>query len=395
VQADFAILSAGGVTVPIYATYPPELIAYIVKDTVAKKLIVENPNQLEKVLEAREKMPSLEHVAVIEGYEGQMPLVLTWEALRRLGREQADRLKPILAERMTAVCPDDVATVVYTSGTTGLPKGVGQTHGNHMAALCAVTEVTPVQPGDVHLLFLPLSHAFARLEACMGMYLGLTTAFAERLDTVMDNLREVHPHFFCSVPRLFEKVHAKMLSNVEEGSPLKRHLFAWALATGLAVSRRRQGRRPIPLALRLTHRLAYRLVFAKLHAALGGRLRFAVLGGAPLAPEIAEFFHIDHFKFGSVGQAIPGVEIRLAPDGEILARGPNIARRGYLHQPQTTAEVFGPDGWFHTGDLGRIDAEGFVFLTDRKKDLIITSGGINIAPQHLTSIWVRNIGISG
>jgi long-chain acyl-CoA synthetase len=409
VQADFAILSAGGVTVPIYATYPPELIAYIVNDAVAKLLIVETPSQLEKVLEAREKMPSLEHVVVIEGYEGQLPFVLTWEALRRLGREQADRLKTILAERMTAVCPDDVATVVYTSGTTGLPKGVVQTHGNHMAALCAVTEVTPVQPGDVHLLFLPLAHAFARLEAFMGVYLGLTTAFAERLDTLMDNLREVYPHFFCSVPRLFEKVHARLLSDVEAGSPIKRHLFAWALATGLAVSRRRQSRRPIPLALRLTHRLAYRLVFAKLHAALGGRLRFAVSGGAPLAPEIAEFFHaagllilegygltetcpiltfnrIDHFKFGSVGQAIPGVELRLAPDGEILARGPNIARRGYLHQPQTTAEAFGPDGWFRTGDLGRLDAEGFVFLTDRKKDLIITSGGINIAPQHLENL---------
>jgi long-chain acyl-CoA synthetase len=409
VHADFAILSAGGVTVPIYATYPPELIAYIVSDAAAKTLIVENPGQLEKVLEARDKMPSLEHVIVIEGYEGQAPFVLTWEALRRLGREQADRGKAILAERVTAVRPDDVATVVYTSGTTGLPKGVIQTHGNHMAALRAVAAVTPVQPGDVHLLFLPLAHAFARLEAFMGVHLGLTTAFAERLDKVVDNLREVRPHFLCSVPRLFEKVHARILSNVEAGSPIKRRLFAWALATGLAVSRRRQARAPVPFALRLMHWLAQRLVFARLHEALGGRLRFAVSGGAPLARETAEFFHatgililegygltetcpaltfnrIDHCKFGSVGQAIPGVELRLAPDGEILARGPNIATRGYLHQPQATAEAFGPDGWLRTGDLGRIDAEGFVFITDRKKDLIITSGGINIAPQHLENL---------
>ena len=409
VQADFAILSAGCVTVPIYATYPPGLIAYILNDAGATTLIVENPAQLEKVLEVRGKTPALERIIVIEGYEGQEPSVLTWQALRSLGRDHADRLKSVLAERVALGRADDIATIVYTSGTTGPPKGVVQTHGNHLAALHATAEVTQVEAGEVHLLLLPLAHSFARLEAFMGAYVGLTTAFAESLDTVAENLREVRPHFFCAVPRLFEKVYAKILTSVEQGSPIKKRIFFWALTVGRAVSKLRQARQPMPIALRLQQRLAHQLVFAKLHEALGGRLRFAVSGGAPLAREIAEFFHaagililegygltetcpvltfnrIDHFKLGSVGPAIPGVKLQIAPDGEILARGPNIAARGYLNQPEATAEVFRPDGWFHTGDIGRLDEEGFLYITDRKKDFIVTSGGANIAPQHIENL---------
>ena len=413
VQADLAILSAGGVTVPVYATYPPELIAHIVNEAGARILIVENPGQLEKFLEVQGKMDRVERVVVIEGYEGQAAFVLPWAQLRRLGRDHADRLTSALAERVGAARPEDVATVVYTSGTTGLPKGVVQTHANHTAALAAVAQVTQVQAGEVHLLFLPLAHSFARLEAFMGVWVGLTTAFAESLDTVADNLREVRPHFFCGVPRLFEKVHAKILAGVEAASPVERRVFAWALGVGREVSRLRRAGRPVPAALALRRRLAHRLVFAKLHQALGGRLRFAVSGGAPLAPQIAEFFHaagilvlegygltetcpvltfnrIDRFRFGSVGQAIPGVELRIADDGEILARGPNVATRGYLNQPDATAEAFGRDGWLRTGDIGRLDAEGFLYITDRKKDLIVTAGGANIAPQPIENLLKRD-----
>ncbi len=409
VHADFAILSAGCRTVPIYPSYTPAQVADIVNDSEARTLIVEDATQLAKVLEMRGTMPGLAQIVVIQDDERHAPPVLTWAELRRLGREKADTLKRVLTDRVTSIAAGDVATIVYTSGTTGEPKGVVQTHANHMASLGAVAQIPGVEPGDVHLLFLPLAHSFARLEAFMGVHRGLVTAFAESLDHVAGNLREVHPHFIFAVPRVFEKVHAKIVGDVEAGSPAKRRIFGWALSVGTRVSRLAQAKRPVPAALALQRRLAHRLVFGKLHAALGGRLRFAVSGGAPLPREIAEFFHaagilivegygltetcpaltfnrIDHFKFGSVGQPLPGVELRIAADGEILARGPNVATRGYWKRPEATAAVFDADGWLHTGDIGRIDDDGFLYITDRKKDLIVTSGGINIAPQLVENL---------
>ncbi len=406
VQADFAIFSAGCVTIPVYPSYTPGQLAYIVSDAGAKTLIVEDPAQLAKALEVRGKMESVEQIVVIQGYEGRERSIFTWEELRRMGRENRELLKSVLAQRLASTQSDDVATIVYTSGTTGPPKGVIQTHANHVAALQAASQSTKIVQGDVHLLFLPLAHAFARFEAFIGIHRGLTTAFAENLDKVGENLREVCPDFISSVPRVFEKVYARILAGVEAGSPLKKRIFHWAIGVGREVSRLQQARRPIPASLALKHRIAHRLVFAKLHKALGGRLRFCISGGAPLAKEIAEFFHAagililegygltetcpvltvnrpDGFKFGSVGRAIPGVELRIAADGEILARGPNIATRGYFRKPEASAEVFEPSGWFHTGDIGRIDEGGFLFITDRKKDLIVTSGGMNIAPQNI------------
>ncbi|HLE43171.1 MAG TPA: long-chain fatty acid--CoA ligase [Methylomirabilota bacterium] len=409
IQADFAVLSVGGVSVPIYPTYPAEQIVYVVNDADARLLVVEDPTQLVKVMEVRGKMAGLEQVVVMQGYEGQDAWVLTSDALRRLGREQADRLGSALADRTAAIRPDDVATIVYTSGTTGPPKGVIQTHANHLAALAAAAQATPVEPGDLHLLFLPLAHAFARLEGFMGPYLGLVTAFSERLDRVPDELREVRPHFICAVPRFFEMVHARILAGAEASPRLQQALFAWAIRVGRAVSARRQARRPTPAWLRLEHAVASRLVFSKLDQALGGRLRFAVSGGAPLPREVAEFFHAlgililegygltetcpvltfnraDRFRFGSVGLPLTGVELKLAADGEILARGPNVATRGYWRKPEATAEAFETGGWLRTGDVGRIDEEGFLFITDRKKDLIVTSSGANIAPQLIESL---------
>ena len=409
VQADFGIFSAGCATVPVYPTYTSEQLAYIVRDSGAKTLIVEDAGQLAKALEVRGKMGGLEQIVVIRGYAGEGRSVLTWDELRRLGRDSRERLTSILADRLASTDRDDVATIVYTSGTTGSPKGVVQTHGNHMAALRAAAQSTRIGPGDVHLLFLPLAHAFARFEAFMGIHRGLTTAFAENLDKVGENLREVRPDFICSVPRVFEKVYAKILAGVQAGSPLKRNLFYWAIGVGRQVSQRQQARQPIAGGLALKHRLAHGLVFSKLHRALGGRLRFCFSGGAPLAKEIAEFFHAagililegygltetcpilaanhpDAFKFGSVGRAIPGVELQIAPDGEILARGPNVATRGYFKKDEATSEVFEPSGWFHTGDIGRLDEEGFLFITDRKKDLIVTAGGMNVAPQNIENL---------
>jgi long-chain acyl-CoA synthetase len=410
VQADFAIFSAGCRTIPIYPTYPPEVISYIVNDAEVRTLILEDPAQLAKALEVQGQMKDLEQIVVIHGYEGKEPnpRILTWEALRELGREQREALQSELASRVAGTRPDDIATIVYTSGTTGPPKGVVQTHANHLAVLDASGQTLDVSEGDVHLLFLPLAHSFARLEAFAGIHRGLLTAFAESIDKLRENLPEVRPHFICSVPRVFEKVYAGAMARAEAGSPLKRKIFHWAVGVGKDVSKLTQTRRPVPGSLAVKARLAERLVFSKMHAALGGRLRFAVSGGAPLSREIAEFFHAcgililegygltetcpvltfnrqTQFKFGTVGQAVPGVELRIAPDGEILARGANIAQ-GYFKKPDATAEVFLADGWFATGDIGRLDADGFLSITDRKKDLIVTAGGMNIAPQNIENM---------
>jgi long-chain acyl-CoA synthetase len=413
VQADFAILSAGCTTVPIYPTYTPGQIADILEECEARTVIVEDRAQLSRVLEVRDKLGHLEQVVVIEERDAHTALVLTWEELRRRGRDHAAMHKSLLAERVASIQLDDVATIVYTSGTTGTPKGVVQTHRNHMAALEALAQIPGVEPGDVHLLFLPLAHSFARVEAFMAVHRGLVTAFAESLDTLGDDLREVRPDFIFAVPRVFEKAHARVAATVAAQPALRRWLFAQAMRVGRRVSRLQQSSRPVPAPLRLARRAADRLVFSGVRRAFGGRLRFAVSGGAPLSREIAEFFHaigilivegyglteacpvltfnrIADFKFGSVGQAIPGVELRIAPDGEILARGPNIATRGYFKRPGDTADVYAPDGWFRTGDIGHLDPDGFLYLTDRKKDLIVTSGGINIAPQLVEQLLRRD-----
>ncbi|HEV8228176.1 MAG TPA: long-chain fatty acid--CoA ligase [Methylomirabilota bacterium] len=410
VQADFAIFSTGGVTIPIYPTYPPDLIEYIVNDAGVKTLIVEDPTQLAKVLEVDKSMPGLEHIVIMQGYEGRepSPRTFTWEALQRLGREKADSLKAELAHRVDGIKREDLATIVYTSGTTGPPKGVVQTHGNHLSALESAAQTTTIKEGEVHLLFLPLAHSFARLESFIGVHRGLCTAFAESIDKLRENLPETQPHFICSVPRVFEKVYAGAMARAEGGSPVKRKIFNWAVGVGKDVSRLKQANRPVPGALAFQYKLAEKLVFSKMQAALGGRLRFAVSGGAPLAREIAEFFHAagililegygltetcpvltnnreDAYKFGSVGKAMPGVDVKIAADGEILGRGGNIAK-GYFKKPEATREVFLDDGWFATGDIGRFDDDGFLFITDRKKDLIVTAGGMNIAPQNIENL---------
>jgi long-chain acyl-CoA synthetase len=409
VQADFAVFSAGCRTIPIYPTYPPDLIQYIVNDAGVKTLFVEDPAQLAKVLEVQGKMDGLEQIVVIQGYQGEpSSQIMTWDGLRRLGHDNVERLKSDLAGRVAEVAPTDIATIVYTSGTTGPPKGVVQTHGNHMGTLDSAARMAGIEGGDTHLLFLPLAHSFARLESFIGVHRGLTTAFAENIDKLRDNLPEVKPHFICSVPRVFEKVYAGVIAKAEAGSPLKKKIFHWAVKVGREVSKLQQAKRPVPAGLAFKHRIAHKLVFSKLHEALGGRLRFAVSGGAPLSKEIAEFFHaagililegygltetcpsltfnrLDNFRFGSVGQAQPGIEIKIAADGEILGRGPNIAQ-GYFKKPEATAEVFLPDGWFATGDIGRLDGDGFLYITDRKKDLIVTAGGMNIAPQNIENL---------
>ena len=411
VRADFAVLSNGGVTIPVYATYPPETLTYIARDSEMRTLFVEDAQQLGKALTAAPDVPSLDSIVVIQGAApagggSGRPRVLDWQTLRTLGR--GPHPSDALEQRLRAIKSVDVATIVYTSGTTGPPKGVVQTHGNHLAALDMIARVTGVREGDTHLLFLPLAHSFARMESFLGIRLGLVTAFAESIERLPENLREVSPDFICSVPRVFEKVYAKILSGVAAAPPLRRRIFHWALSVGRRASRLEREGRPIPGTLGVQRKVADRLVFGKLRAALGGRLRFCVSGGAPLAPEIAEFFHAagilimegygltetcpilasNHpgaYKFGTVGRPFAGIDLRIAEDGEILARGPNIAH-GYYRKPEETAAVFESGGWFHTGDIGEIDRDGYLKITDRKKDLIKTSGGSYVAPQHIENL---------
>jgi long-chain acyl-CoA synthetase len=409
VQCDLGILAAGAITVPIYPSSTPEQTAYILQDAEVTLVFVDTSAQLEKVRSLQAQCPALQQTVLMRASVAPtIPAVLTLADLVARGATTSPEGPEGLEKRLQQLTPEHEATFVYTSGTTGPPKGVVQTHGNHLFMLQSIGSILEAQEGDVHLLFLPLAHSFARLEAFLGLYRGLTTAFAESIDTLAQNMAEVRPMLMFSVPRVYEKIYARVWSAGTTGSALKRAIFQWSVRVGRQVSALQQRRQPIPARLAWQHRLAHRLVFAKLHQTVGGRLRYFVSGGAPLAQEIAEFFHAagmlilegygltetcpaltanryHRYKFGTVGLPLPGVDIRLASDGEILARGANIAK-GYYQRPAETAEVFGADGWFATGDIGVFDAEGFLRITDRKKDLIITAGGKNIAPQNIENL---------
>ncbi len=406
VQCDLAIQATGAITIPIYPSLLEEQTAYILQNSETSLVFVDTPAQLVKIKNIRDQVPGLRHI-VSMAPQAVDDDALSLAALAERGAA-SDGTAALLDERVSQLTRENEATYVYTSGTTGPPKGVVQTHGNHLAALEMIEAALETQEGEVHLLFLPLAHSFARLESFAGLYLGLTTAFAESIDALPDNMQEVRPMFMFSVPRVYEKMYARITSMAASGSSAKQAIFNWSLDVGRQVSALEQRGQPIPSGLRIKHKIAHKLVFSKLHARVGGRLRYFFSGGAPLAQEIAEFFHAagililegygltetcpvltgnrpDRYQFGTVGQPFPGVELRIAEDGEILGRGPNIAK-GYYKLPEDTAEVFGDDGWFATGDIGEIDAQGFLRITDRKKDLIVTAGGKNVAPQNIENL---------
>lgn len=406
VRCDLGILSVGGVTIPVYPSLLPEQTQYVVDDSEARFLIVEDKSQLQKAIKIKPQLPNLKALIVID--PSGCKLSDTIVSLEQLVARGKQREKSELDTRLAAIRRDQIATIVYTSGTTGNPKGVVQTHGNHLSATEAAASVGLGSEDDVDLLFLPLAHSFARLEEYTQLRVGTTTAFAEKIETVVENLAEVRPTIVFSVPRIYEKIYTKVLAGAQQGPPLKQKIFAWSVGVGGQVSKLKQARKPVPPMLALQYKVAHKLVFSKLHEKLGGRLKYFISGGAPLGREIAEFFHAagllilegygltetcpvltvnrpEHYKFGSVGPALPGVELKIAPDGEILGRGPNIAL-GYFKREQDTKDAFLPDGWFATGDIGEIDGDGFLRITDRKKDLIVTSAGKNIAPQNIENL---------
>ena len=405
--ADYACLAARCTSVPIYPTLPSKQTEYILRDAGAVAILVSTPAQVEKVLAIRERLPALRHVIAFDPSEARAG-VLTLEEVMARGRAARDRNPDWRAKALTA-SPDDLATVIYTSGTTGNPKGVMLTHGNISSNVTAAVGLFDFAPQDECLSFLPLSHIFERMFGHFSMFhSGVIINYAQSFDTVPADMQARHPTVMASVPRLYEKVFERVLDSVRASSAPRRHIFAWSRRVGEAWADRTISGERIPARLHFQRALADRLVFAKLRARTGGRIRLFISGGAPLSPEIARFFYAaglpivegygltetspvmavntpTHLRLGTVGQAIPGVEIRIAPDGEIITRGPNIMR-GYFNQPEATAEAIDAEGWFHTGDIGMIDADGYLRITDRKKDLIVTAGGKNIAPQPIENL---------
>jgi long-chain acyl-CoA synthetase len=416
---DLAAQTIGVVTVPIYPTLPAPQVRYILADSGARVAIVSDRIQAAKVQDVRHLLPALELVVIIDpgtpanagdpqaGHLGLGTSVIACTALLARGRERLTidaSVGPAIEARRAAVGAESLATIIYTSGTTGEPKGVMLTHRNIVSNAEAVIPIFRLTPDDVALTFLPLSHSFERTVVYAYLMSGLTIVFAENLDTIPRDLRAASPTLMTVVPRVCEKLQARVLAAVAESSAPRRWLFRNALARALARVRQAGSDTTALAPAGWRQRFDDRLVFAKVRARLGGRLRLIVTGSAPLQRETGEFFHAaglplyegygltetapalaanhpGRARLGTVGPAIPGVELRIAEDGEILARGPNVMR-GYWNRPADTEAVI-RDGWFHTGDIGELSADGFLRITDRKKDLLVTSGGKKVAPQPI------------
>jgi long-chain acyl-CoA synthetase len=404
-MADYAIQCAGAWSVPIYPTLPAGQIAGLLKDCAARAIFVSTAEQLAKIQSIRAQCPALEYVIAVEGGAAAEPGYLTFHQVVDKGRPTQEMSPGLFEQRAARVRPEDVATIIYTSGTTGEPKGAMLTHSNFVSNVIACCSVIPITAEATALSFLPLSHVFERMLDYGYLYRHSSIAYAESIDKLKDNLLEINPHCFGAVPRVYEKVHARILEKADKGSAIKKKIFAWALRVGrerLAFEERGE---PVPSGLARKARLADRLVFSKIRHALGSRFRFAVSGGAPLSRNLAEFFlgagvtiyegygltetspviavnGPRAWRLGTVGRLIPGVEVSIAKDGEILSRGPHIMK-GYFQKPEATAEAIDPDGWFHTGDIGHLDKDGFLAITDRKKDLIVLASGKKAAPQPI------------
>jgi long-chain acyl-CoA synthetase len=422
---DIGILMAGGVTVPIYQSNLAHECEYIINDSAAKVVFVENPAQLEKLMAHRDQMLGVTKVIYFDptaklekpDAKGRLEIklddvigpadkkwVMSLGELRVEGEKWLGAHPGELEKRWTDIKADDSFTFVYTSGTTGPPKGVVLTHKNIVWECDSMRDVLPVDENDEQLLFLPMAHIFAKILEWVTIAKGSRIAFAESIAHIKQNLGEIRPTFMCAVPRVLEKVYLGILGNRQASPPTKQKIFDWAFGVGKQVSKYKQRHEPVPLGLSMKNAIATRLVFSKIQSVLGGRIRFLVSGGAPLSRDIAEFFHAagvlilegygltettagscvnrpEKYAFGSVGPAVPGVEIRIAEDGEILIRGGSVMKE-YYGKPEATREVIDPDGWFHTGDIGVIE-DGLVRITDRKKDIIVNAGGKNIAPQNL------------
>jgi long-chain acyl-CoA synthetase len=410
--ADYACLCVRAADVPIYPTLTAKQTEYILRDSEAVAVFCSTTAQVDKVLEVKGALSGLKHVIVFDGgAAAQRPGVMSLASLEAKGRAAASQYADWKREALSAQ-PDDLATLIYTSGTTGDPKGVMLSHHNIWSNVQAVLQMIPIGSGDECLSMLPLSHSYERMVDYTLFQAGVIINYAESFDTVAANLGEVKPTVVLSVPRLYEKVYARVLENALSGSAIKRGIFFWAKRAGEQWATLSLAGLPIPGGLAIKKKLADKLVFSKLQARTGGRIRFFVSGAAPLSADIAKFFYsaglpiiegygltesspvltlnpLDRIKLGTVGRAIPGVELKIASDGEIFARGPNIMQ-GYYKLPEATRETVDEEGWLHTGDIGELDSDGYLKITDRKKELIKTAGGKYIAPQPIEGMVKRN-----
>jgi len=398
ILCDLAVLSTGAATTTIYPSNTAAESAFVITDSGSTIVIAENDDQVAKLRSVRKELPGVTHVVVVEGTPSDDGWVVTLDSLSGDGSDEDH------AAMVAAIGPDDVATLIYTSGTTGRPKGVVLTHDNWLYAAGAVRELGLLSGDDLHFLWLPLSHSFGKLLEVVMIGIGVPTAVDGRLDRIADNMGVLRPTFMAAAPRIFEKIHNTVAATQRREGGAKLKIFTWARATGIRAVRARQHGKAIPLTTRLEYALADRLVFSKLRARFGGRIRFFISGAAPLSQDIAEFFDAagltilegygltessagsflnrpDSVKFGTVGLPLPGTNVRIAEDGEVLIGGRGIMR-GYHGLPEETAEAL-EDGWLHTGDIGELDAAGRLSITDRKKELIKTSGGKYVAPTHL------------
>src|ERR1700759_2578109 len=396
---DYAALSIGATVVPIYQTNSPEECAYVLENSDAKICVVENEEQMEKVRQVRAGLPQLEQGVMMVGDAAD---ALSADELASKGAETDPA---VFAQRVAAVTPEDICTFIYSSGTTGPPKGCVISHGNYRAMLDMVNETSVIEPEDLTYLYLPLAHSFALLIQLGSFDLGATIAYWEGdPNKIVPNLGELKPTYFPSVPRIFEKIYTAANSGMEKEGGLKKMIFDWSIKTGKKMREvERSGRKPGWL-LQRQYDFADKKVLSKIRGLFGGNLRLAVSGAAPINPDILRFFDAagvfvvegwgmtetstaatvaseDSFKFGTIGKPFPGCEGKIAEDGEILVHGPNVFQ-GYHKNPEATAETI-VDGWLHTGDIGEIDSEGFIKITGRKKDIIITAGGKNITPANL------------
>ncbi|MBL8682622.1 MAG: long-chain fatty acid--CoA ligase [Myxococcales bacterium] len=427
-EVDMGIVSAGAVVVPIYQQTTPEGVAHVLEDSGSVVVFAEDPMQIEKLFAATsaEQRRAVRRIVYFDGrrrferpdprgrlevrLEDVVPReerakVMAYAELLEAGRRLLDREESTIRARGDRVVPDDIATIVYTSGTTGLPRGVLLSHKNFAAETGSVREVLGLTNADRTLLFLPLAHIFAKALLVASVRVGFSTAFATSLTSALDEMREVEPTFFAAVPRVFEKVYASVLAKIDGESPLRRRVAERALSVGREVSEIRRNGGTIGPILAAQHRAADLAVLERIRHVFGKRLRFALSGAAPLSREVAEFFHScdvlilegygltettaathvnrpDAFKLGTVGLPAPGIEVKLDRDGEVLVRGDSVMV-GYRNDPDATSVALDEDRWFRTGDIGTIDREGFLTITDRKKDLIVTAGGKNVAPQNI------------
>ena len=404
VLVDFAVMCAGAATTTVYPTTNAGDVAYIVANSGSRVVVAENQTQLDKLLKHRAELPDVSKVVMIDG-NGDGDWVITLAELEQLGKQLLTDSPDAVTERVAALGPEQLASLIYTSGTTGRPKGVRLTHGAWTYTAAAIDSLNILGPDDLNFLWLPLAHAFGKVMLALPLQIGFPTAIDGRVERIIDNLASLHPTIMGAAPRIFEKAHARIEGMVAEQGRLRKRIFDWAIAVGVTVSEARQAGKKPSLASSLAYKVADRMVFSTIRERFGGRLRFFVSAAAALDREVAQWFDAvgiivlegygltetaaasfinrpNAYRFGTVGWPFPATDVKIADDGEILLRGPGLMA-SYHDLPDATTEALDTDGWFHTGDIGEIDADGFLRITDRKKDMFKTAQGKYVAPSAI------------